>query len=128
MKIIHIIILTLFFIPATANIPQNVTKSIENAVRNGQSKELANYFNDNIQLTIDNKNNIYSKKQAEKVIELFFSTHKPVKFIISNQKKRGNSIVVFGTLETSVYKYRVFYRLRKSQGKLRISSINFEPM
>ena len=126
MKIIQIIIMLLFIIPASANNPQNVTKNIENAVRNGQSKELANYFYENIQLTIDKNNNIYSKKQAEKVLESFFSNHRPVKFSVSNEKIKGNSVVVIGILETPTHNYRVFYRLRKYNGKLLISSINFE--
>lgn len=128
MKILQTIIVLLYSATVFSNAPQTITKSVEEAVRKGHSKELAYYFNENIQLNIDNDNNFYSKKQAEKVLESFFKNNRPVKFSISNEKIKDNSIIVIGLLETNSYTYRVIYRFRKYNQKMLISYIDFEPL
>ena len=43
------------------------------ALRSGNSSELAKYFDDNVELTIPDKSDNYSKAQAQLIVKDFFS-------------------------------------------------------
>jgi len=92
-------------------------RNIENAIRTGNSQQLSEYFNNNIQLKIENKNNVYSKIQAYKIINNFFEQHKPVSYQVNSEKQRGDSKVILGNINTETITYRIIYRLVPTNGK-----------
>lgn len=111
------VILFLLFNISIAQAQNNENKNIENAIRNGNSAQLAEYFNNNIQLKIENKNNVYSKIQAHKIINNFFEQHKPLSYQVHSEKQRSDSKVILGNINTETITYRIIYRLVPTNGK-----------
>lgn len=99
------------------------------ALKSGNAKDLAKYFNSNIDLTIIEKQDIYSKTQAEIILKEFFVKNIPSNFTIMHQGGKEGSKYVIGNLVTSTGTYRVSLFL-KLQGvtqviqQLRIESGN----
>ncbi len=126
-KIISIIILVSFVFMQTQLLAQTPeTKQIESAIRSGNSTELAKYFNSNIQLKINSKNNVYSKMQANKIINNFFVQHKPVSYQIKSEKQREDTKVILGNINTGTVTFRIIYRIVPSQGKSLITYMEIE--
>jgi len=84
------------------------------------------YFNTNLQLRIDGKSNVYSKRQAEAMMSDFFSLNKPVKFLITGEHVTENQISIMGTLNTKAKTYRILYRISDCNGKRLISYLEIE--
>ena len=103
--------------------------AVVSALKSGNAKELAKYFNPNIDLTIIDKQDIYSKTQAEIILKEFFSKNIPSNFTVMHQGGKEGSKYVIGNLITSTGTYRVSLFL-KLQGvsqviqQLRIESGN----
>ena len=60
----------------------DVFENISSAIRTGDSKQLSRFFNTSVDLTILNKEEVYSKAQAEQIIKDFFSKNTPKSFTI----------------------------------------------
>ncbi len=119
---------TLFFGQNTsfAVAPDELTVIIETAIRNGNAQNLAQYFNTNLQLRIDGKSNVYSKRQAEAMMSDFFSLNKPVKFLITGEHVTENQISIMGTLNTKAKNFRILYRISNCKDKRLISYLEIE--
>ena len=78
-----------------------VPEGISNAFKTGNSEVLADYFSNNVELVVLDKEDVYSKNQAEIVVKNFFSSHRPYKFVILHQGGRESSKYAIGNLMTS---------------------------
>ncbi len=130
MKLKKIIILTIIFSSFGFNLfpteTDSIAKKIEIALRTGNSVDLSRYFNENIQLRINDNTNIYSKKQAEKIITNFFGKNEVTSYEISSHKKRGSSLFIIGILTTQTHSYRMYYRLTEYNNRLYLNSLMME--
>ena len=100
--------------------------AISNAFKTGNSKELASYFNSNIELVVLDKKDVYSKNQAEIIIRNFFSKYRPQKFMILNQGGRENSKYAIGNLVTSSGVFRIYVLLKISDKTTYIHMLRIE--
>jgi len=94
----------------------DLPEPIANALKNGSATELAKYFNVNVDLTLLDKQDIYSKTQAESLLKDFFIKNIPSNFRVIHQGGKEDSQYVVGKLTTSTGSYRVSMLL-KGQGK-----------
>src|ERR1051325_63015 len=96
---LFILSLIVYFLPA---VPGEITEDIASAIRAGNTKEISKYFSDNVDLKIGDKEDFYSKAQAELILKNFFSKHSPKSFAISHKgaSKSGGQYAI-GNLETS---------------------------
>ncbi len=85
------------------------------AIKKGSSKSLARYFNENVELLILDKEDIYSKAQAELILKDFFIKNKILKFklIYKSQRKKANYSI--GELTTSMGNFRIYFLLKKGK-------------
>ncbi len=125
LKIILILLLAISF-PNIVSSQNPISNNVANAIRKGNSSELSKYFNENIQLKIDSKSNIYSKTQAEKILNNFFAGNKPVSFNIDSEKLRGEATVVLGNYTTENSNFRMIYRIVLTDGKNTLTYIEIE--
>ena len=133
MKKLHfisvIISLAIFFGNFQNVFAGDLPDGVVSALKSGNAKELAKYFNSNIDLTIIDKQDIYSKTQAEIILKEFFGKNIPSNFTVMHQGGKEGSKYVIGNLVTSTGTYRVSLFL-KLQGvtqviqQLRIESGN----
>ena len=90
----------------------DIYEDIAGKIRNGDAKQLATYFGNSIDLSIVDKESVYSKSQAELIIKDFFSKNAPKSFSIlhkgaspeGTQYAIGNLVTVNGkTFRASFY-------------------------
>ena len=107
---------------------QDITDVIAKTISSGSSKELAKYFNTNIDLAIPDYEGMFSKAQAEVIIKDFFTKHAVQKFtIIHKGSSKDKSQFTIGKLNTSKGNYRVMFLLKKVTDKSQIQQFRIEP-
>ncbi|MBN1951811.1 MAG: DUF4783 domain-containing protein [Bacteroidales bacterium] len=103
-----------------------IPEDIVSAFRSGNAGALCSYINQTVELTIDNKEEIYSKSQAEVILKDFFSKHHPKSFNILHQANKTSSKYAIGDLETSSGNYRVTFLLKSVNSKVFIHQLRIE--
>ena len=108
--------------------PFTVPDEIYSAIRAGNSKVLAKYFNSNVELVILDKEGVYSRTQAEYIIREFFNKNIPTNLIKRHEGKSGKeaSKYVICTLSTSKGQYRVYFVMKNSNGEFTIHQFRIE--
>lgn len=124
MKYIFTLSIVLLFKTVTAF---DIIDDVAVAFKSGNSKELAQYFSSTVELSILNKEDIYSATQAELILKDFFEKNQPssskvIHKVISNANYKFGVIV----LSTGKGVYRVNYELRINAGKFLITQIRIE--
>jgi len=107
----------------------NLTQEVSQAVRTGNSRELANFFSQNIDLTLPDSEGTFSKAQAEVIIRNFFSRNTPTSFLVSHQgTSRDGSSYAIGIMQTRQGQaYRVYFLLKKVSENTQLHQLQFEP-
>jgi hypothetical protein len=106
----------------------DISDEIAGAIRTGNSSLIAHYFANNVDLKILSQENIYSKAQAELILQDFFSKHHPVKFSIAHKSTlKNDSQFAIGTLETGNGKFRVNFVMKTAGTSSTITQFRVEP-
>lgn len=96
-------------------------------IKNGDAPGLSAYFGKSVELSLNETDGIYSKKQAELILKDFFDKNKANNYEIKheggNLKKSKFSI---GTYQTSEATYRSHLLFRMVDNKLQIIELRFE--
>ena len=90
---------TAFLISSTflfAQVPDEVASSL----KKGDARQLSGYFNANVELVVLDKDNVYSKAQAQQIVSNFFADHVPEDFTVIHKGGKEAKYVI-GTLKTS---------------------------
>ena len=112
----------LFNHAAQAQIPNEIISSL----KNGNAKVLSGYFNQNVELVVLDNDNVYSKAQAQQIVDNFFSANTPKNFAILHELGREGSKSVIGNLLTKNGTFRVYFLLKQSNGKDYIHQLRIE--
>jgi len=107
-----------------AQVPQEITKSL----KTGNSKVLSEYFNQNVELVVLENDNVYSKAQAQQIVDNFFSANSPINFTVSHELGREGSKSVIGNLSTKSGTFRVYFLLKQNNGKNYIHQLRIEKL
>lgn len=104
-----------------------VPNSLVQAFRSGNSREVARYFNTSIELVIAGKEGIYSKNQAEQILQKFFGTHTPTSFSIIHEGEKSSPKYAIGSLKTTKGEFRVYFLIKFVDDKPYIQQLRIEP-
>lgn len=105
----------------------NIPPKIFDAFKLGNASEIAKYFNSNIELVIIDKDDVYSKQQAEQILKSFFDKNKVKSFTVLHQGGKESAQYAIGTLETINNKsFRVYFLLKDTGGSLLIHQLRIE--
>lgn len=104
----------------------SVSRQIANAIEAGNYERIASYFNDNVNLIIENTEETYSKNQAELIIKAFFESHAPLQFQFDSSGANGSSQYVHGNLITNQGKFRVYFLVKQVDTKYYILQLYIE--
>jgi len=127
LQFISLIISTiLLFINVEISKAGDLPDGIVNSLKTGNAKELAKHFNANIDLTLIDKQEIYSKTQAELILKEFFSKNVPSNFTIIHQGEKEGSKYVIGNLTTSKGTFRVSLFLKSQDNTQVIHQLRIE--
>lgn len=105
-----------------AQIPDEIILSLQT----GNSKVLSDHFNQNVELVVIDNDNVYSKAQAKQIVGNFFSKFPPESFNIIHQGGKEGAKYVIGNLKTNNGNFRVYFLLKKNEGKEYIHQLRIE--
>jgi len=91
----------------------------------GDAKSVASHFNENIELTILDRENVCSQAQGEQILKDFFTRNKPSDFQVSH-KGGESSVYAIGNLVTSNGNFRVYFLLEPNGIKPKIVQLRIE--
>jgi hypothetical protein len=116
------LLLAAFVQPVRSEIPDAVI----NAISTGNSAILAGYFNTSLELAILDKEDIYTKQQAEQIMRDFFARNTPSSFTILHKGGKEGSQYAIGNLVTPGNVYRVTILVKVKDNKSLIHQLRFE--
>lgn len=105
-----------------------IFENISSAIKTGDSRQLSRYFNTNVDLTILNQEEVYSKAQAEQVLKDFFSKNSPKTFSIIHKglSKEGSKYAIGNLLTNQGVTYRTYMYVKQAGGVEYIQELRFE--
>ncbi len=104
----------------------DVINQVKETIKAGSAKELSNYLNQTIDVTIDNTVQSYSKAQAEFVFRDFFKQHPATEFNIIHQgSSKGGQPFAIGQYKSGSDTYRVFMKIKTVNNKQLVHEISF---
>ncbi len=126
-KIIPILVFFAFLMHGGVNTPvEEIPRDIAIAFKVGTAKELSRFFNENLELSVMEKEDIYSKSQAERIMDDFFTKYPPKKFEFIHKGGKEDAQYAIGKLVTFNGNFRVYMLLKKKSGKLLIHQLRIE--
>ena len=96
------------------------------ALRSGNSTELSKYFDDDVELTLPDKSDNYSKAQAQLIVRDFFSNNGVTGFDLKHKGDSPGGHFCIGTLQTSAGNFRTNVFMKEKKGKEVIKEIRFQ--
>ena len=118
----HLFIFIIGFLFSTATYSQDIIS----ALKNGNSKEVAEDFDNTVEITIGEQNSSTNKKKGEELLRNFFTEAGVKNFQLIHKSGSSSSQYYIGNLTTNsgVYRTTVFF---KQKGKSTfIQEIRFE--
>lgn len=97
------------------------------ALRSGSSAQLSAYFDDNIELTLPDKSDSYSKAQAQLIVKDFFGNNVVKGFDLKHKGDvpSGGHFCI-GTLQTNSGNFRTNVFMKVKNGKEVVKEIRFQ--
>lgn len=120
MKQLFIILIGFLF--STASYSQDIIS----ALKNGNAKELAIYFDQSVEVTIGEKNSSTNKKNAEELLRNFFSEAGVKNFQLIHKSESTSSKYYIGNLLTASGIYRTTVYLKEKGKNTLVQEIRFE--
>ena len=106
---------------------QKESEIIANAFITGDVNSIANYFPANLDMTVIETEDVFSKAQAIQILDQFFKKNQPTSFSIKHQGASQNEdYYQVGNLKTSNGEYRVTYFIRKDGDEVLIKRLRIE--
>jgi len=99
---------------------------VVNALKNGDSAQIARFFDNTVEITMPDRSNTYSKNQAEIVLKDFFSTNGVKGFEIIHKGENAGSQYCIGTLVTKNGAFRTTVFMKQKNDKQLLQEIRFE--
>jgi len=96
------------------------------ALKDGKANELGKYLDDNVELTLPNKSNNYSKAQAILVLKDFFDNNEVKTFEVKHKGDQNGGQYCVGTLQTKSGNYRTTVFMKVKDNKDFVKAIRFQ--
>ena len=106
----------------------DITDDVAAAIKTGNASNVSKFFSANVDLKILDKEDVYSKAQAELILKDFFAKNPIKSFAVIHKgtSKTGDQFVI-GSYETSAgKKFRSYFLFKKEGTALTIQQLRFE--
>ncbi|MCY7410331.1 MAG: DUF4783 domain-containing protein [Chitinophagales bacterium] len=121
------VILLLVAVPLMAFSIVDILDNIGSAIKSGESKQVARFFDNNVELTILDRESTYSRTQAEMVLRDFFAKNPVQSFdLIHRGTSDEGSAYGIGKLKTSTQTFRVYYYVKQKGSQSLLQEMRFE--
>jgi Domain of unknown function (DUF4783) len=105
----------------------DVIDDISTGIRSGNPKNISKYFIENIDLKVIEREDVYSKQQAEMILKDFFYKHPVKSFTVAHKSTpKAGSQYIIGTLETSNGKFRTYFLIKTTGAETLIQQFRIE--
>ncbi len=105
----------------------DVALELLGALKTNNAKNVANFFGQNVSLSIKNDSGYYSKFQAEVILSDFFRLTKTSEVKqVQRTNSSNNSFYIVYQIKTNQGSYRVFVKLVQSGGDAQINELRIE--
>ena len=99
-----------------------------NALRSGNATEVGKYIDDNVELSLPDKSDIYSKAQAIMILRDFFANNTVTGFEAKHKGDNSGNQFCIGTLHTKSGSYRTTVFMKTKNNKQSLKEIKFQPL
>ncbi len=124
-RLLHTLYLTALIPLALA--ASDILDNIGMSIKSGNAASLAQYFDTTVDLTILEKESIYSRQQAQMVLQDFFTKNPVSSFnIIHRGSSAQGSSYGIGTLVAGGQSFRVYYFVKQKNEGYLIQEMRFE--
>jgi hypothetical protein len=126
------LIFLMFLVPAIAfaNNQQNnpALEAISTALGAGDVNALSKYLADNVEISIQDKEQTYAKAKAMEVLKGFFDSNKPKAFaqVHKGQSRENSDQYCIGNLSATAGSYRVYLYLKVNGANISIQEMRFD--
>ncbi|TCK85354.1 DUF4783 domain-containing protein [Albibacterium bauzanense] len=122
-----ILSIAFIFICISNSIGNDLIGELSGQFRQGNAREISKYFSPTVNLSILNDNNVYSKVQAEIILESFFKMNSPTgSKVIHRLDSNPNYQHAVIELNTIKGYFRVSYSIRINDNKAQVVEIRIE--
>jgi len=125
MKKILWLVLFLLLI-AQSGFSSDIPGEIVSSFNSGNAAKLSQYFNQTIELTFFEKEEIYSKTQAEIILRDFFAKNPPKQFKILHEGGKESSKYAIGQYISNTKTFRITFLLKTINSKVFIHQLRIE--
>jgi hypothetical protein len=103
-------------------------ESITSALNAGDADALSKYFAPSVEISIQDKEQVYAKAKATEVVRNFFTTNKPKSFSQMHKgvSRENSDQYCIGNLVSTTGNFRVYLYLKVSGSNLSIQEIRFD--
>jgi len=127
MKYFSLILATLLFCVNTSLFGANVLNDIATALGSNDVEKISTYINSNVDITIEDNDDTYSKEQATVILNDFL-TKNPIKSIklLHNGASGSNTQYAIASAVTKNGTYRVYMLIAKEADSFQLVELRFE--
>ncbi len=104
---------------------QNGIDGVIGALRSGNSAQLSSFFDDNVELTLPDKSDSYSKAQAQLIVKDFFGNNGVRGFELKHKGDAPGGQYCIGTLQTNAGNFRTNVFMKTRNGREVVKEIRF---
>ena len=105
---------------------QSSIDEVIGALRSGNSSDLSRYFDENVDLTLPDKSDSYSKAQAQLIVKDFFMNNGVKGFDLKHKGDSPGGHFCIGTLQTNSGNFRTNVFMKIKSGREVIKEIRFQ--
>jgi Domain of unknown function (DUF4783) len=118
-------ILVLLFASALFSFASSIDEVVS-AIKVGDASRISRYFDNMVEISINDKSHGYSKSQAEMVLRDFFSNKGVKTFKVAHRGNTNDSEYCVGSLATESGEYRTTIFMKVKGDKKLINSLEFD--
>jgi hypothetical protein len=111
---------------AFKSIPSGGLDDVIGALKAGNAQELSKYIDDNIEISLPDKSDSYSRAQAVMVLKDFFATNGVKGFEVQFKSENTGNQYCVGKLSTNSGNYRTTVFMKVKDGKQIVKEIRFQ--
>jgi len=106
----------------------DISPAVSAALKKGDATAIASYFMPQVELTLNGKDGLVDKAQAQQMLAAFFSENPPQAFTIKHQgTSKLDDQFRIGELTTAKGMFRVTFFMKKNNNALQIKQFKIEP-
>jgi hypothetical protein len=127
-NLIFLLLLTPAFAFANNTQGTPTLEAISAALGAGDVNALSKYFADNVEISIQDKEQVYPKAKAAEVLKSFFDSNKPKAFaqVHKGQSRENSDQYCIGNLTATAGTYRVYLYLKVTGSSISIQEMRFD--